>query len=54
MTGSIGYLSEPSATALARRKAMGLLGVDSSGVETTRCEDVERPDRPEYDFVETS
>ena len=34
-------------------KATGPLGVDSSGAETTRYEDVERPDRKKRDFVET-
>ena len=34
-------------------KATGPLGADSSGVETTRYEDVERPNRKERDFVET-
>ena len=33
--------------------ATGPLGADSSGVETTRYEDVERPGRKEGDFVET-
>ena len=36
------------------RKATGPLGADSSGVETTRYADVERPDRKKRDFVETS
>ena len=36
------------------RKATGPLGADSSGVKTTRCEGVERPDRKKRDFVETS
>ena len=34
-------------------RATGPLGVDSSGAETTRYEDVERPDRKRRDFVET-
>ena len=34
-------------------KATGPLGVDSSGAETTRYEDVERPDRKRRDLVET-
>ena len=34
-------------------KATGPLGADSSGAETTRYEDVERPDRKRRDLVET-
>ena len=34
-------------------KATGPLGADSSGAETTRYEDAERPDRTKRDFVET-